>query len=228
MQDLGQITNLEVIQKYVDLDGKHVADIGCGSMIFTKQIAELAELVYAIDPDPIQAELNRQSAPHPGIEFQESGGDHLQIDDSSIDGVFFSYSLHHIPAELYPSVFAEIRRTLKPQGFVYVIEPIDCPLNQVMRLFHNEDVERAAAQSALRNDWAPHFKYFEEVTYHGFTQYDSFEHFVDRFGSRSFNELYSREDVASPKVEKAFHEHGKPDYQFASPKQVTILRELIE
>ena len=50
-----------------------------------------------------------------------------------------------------------------------------------MRDFYDEEAERAAAQSALRHIAAPHFRTVEVVRYHGYTQYESWDHFAERF-----------------------------------------------
>lgn len=223
VQDLGFQTNIGVIQSFVDLAGCRLADIGCGNLGFTEQIAELAASVLAIDPDPVQAEKNRNSKHATNIEFVESNAQSLPAGDDSIDGVFFAYSLHHVDSATYPKVFEQILRVLKPGGFLYVIEPIDCPLNQVMKLFHDEEIERAAAQDFLMSI-STHFEDTQIAEYHGYTQYDSFEHFATNFSSKSFNSCYSEADVRNSKVEAAFHRHGQPDYRFTSPKRVVLQR----
>lgn len=227
-RDLGRITNAEVIQQFVSIAGQKIADLGCGSMTFTKQLVDLGASVVAIDPDPVQAEKNRQDQQVLAgeIQFAESGAENLPVDDDSLDGVFFSYSLHHIPARLYTDVFAEVSRVLHSDGFLYVIEPVDCPLNQVMKLFHNEDLERAAAQQALQNLAKPKFSFCTEVSYHGYSQYDSFEQFADHFGNRSFNSNYSEEDVRNDKVRSAFEKLGGSDHRFQSPKMAMFLQGL--
>lgn len=226
MDDLGCITNVEVIKRLISVDGKRVVDAGCGSMTVSRMLAELGASVIAVDPDSIQAEKNRAAEPTPNVEFVEAGAESIPVDDGSIDGVFFSYSLHHIPESIYPEVFQEVFRILKPDGFLYVIEPIDCPLNQVMKLFHDEDVERAAAQSALHEIAVPAFKEWQEVTYHGWTEYESFEAFVRKFSFRSFNSNYTEANVSRDEVRAAFELHGAPDYRFQSPKSVMCCKGL--
>lgn len=225
-EDLGCITNIEVIKKFVDLRGKRLIDAGCGDMTVAKMLAENGANVLAIDPDSVQAQRNREADPIPGIEFVETGAESIPVEDQSVDGVFFSYSLHHVPARIYPEVFQEVRRVLKPNGFLYVIEPTDCPLNQVMMLFHNEEKERAAAQDALHQLAKPHFETCNEVIYHSIRPFESFEDFAWHFSSRSFNTLYSEADVRASQVEEAFERLGAPDYQFAAPKRVMVLKEL--
>lgn len=203
-------------------------DAGCGGMAFTRPLADQGARVLAIDPDPVQAELNRAAEPIANVEFVETGADHLPVQSKTVDGVFFAYSLHHIPADIYQSVFDEVVRVLKPGGFLYVIEPIDCPLNEVMKLFHNEEQERAAAWRALEELAMPAFISAEVVTYHNFAQYDSWDDFAKHFGSRSFNTLYTEADIRQPEVKEAFERLGGPEHRFASPKQVMFLQGLKE
>jgi len=200
-----------------------VIDAGCGGLTFTRQLLDEGARVLAIDPDPVQAELNRRADPIARLEFIETGADQIPVATGTVDGVFFAYSLHHIPTEIYQQVFVEVKRVLKPDGFLYVIEPIECPLNDVMKLFHDEDLERAAAWQALEDLAIPEFNSVEVVTYHSFSEYDSFDQFAEHFGSRSFNTLYTEADVRRPEVESAFERLGGSDHRFMSPKQVMFL-----
>ena len=223
--DLGFITSIEIIEQELSLDQKSLIDAGCGGLDFTKCLLEKKASVLAIDPDAVQAKINRESAPIPNLEFIEAGAEKIPAENDSIDGVFFSFSLHHIPSELYPLVFEEVIRVLRPNGYLCVIEPMSCPLNDVMKLFHNEDQERLDAIRAIAEFGLPAFETAKRFEYHSFIEYDSFDHFADRFSSRSFNTLYSPEDVRKPAVEKAFEQHA-PEYRFRSPKQMIILQGL--
>lgn len=223
VHDLGCITNIEVINRFVTLQGRRVVDAGCGDLTVSRQLADSGASVLAIDPDPVQARLNRETDPIENIEFVETGADEIPAESQAIDGVFFCYSLHHIPQSVYPRVFNEVLRVLKPTGFLLVIEPLPCPLNDVMKLFHDEDPQRAAAWQALEELAVTSFSAAETVTYHSFAQFESFEHFAGYFASRSFNSLYTEADIRRPEVREAFERTGKPDYQFQSPKQVMVL-----
>ncbi len=222
MIDLGQTNSIDVINGRLSLAGKSVIDIGCGAMDFSRLLAESGANVLAIDPDAAQAKLNRESEPVTGIEFVETGAESLPCKPASVDGVFFSFSLHHISEEAYPQVFTEIFRVLRPGGFLAAIEPSPSALNEIMKLFHNEDKERAAAQIALQQIAVPVFASSEMVTYHSFIEYQSFDQFANRFASKSFNELYSEADIRRDAVRTAFEQHA-PDFKFISPKQTLIL-----
>lgn len=223
---LGERKNADVLKQFVDLQDKKVIDIGCGDLTFSKILVDQGAEVLAIDPDPRQAAINRASAPIAHLRFEEAGAEHLPAEPESIDGVFFSYSLHHIDSSKYPSIFEELSRVLKPEGFVFVIEPIDCPFNQVMRHFHNEDAERAAAWDVLENSWAKAFQSSCAVEYHSIVLYDDFDAFAKRFGNRTFNPGYTYQDVVAEPVRAEFEKQGKPTengIEFSSPKRAVFL-----
>lgn len=222
--DRGFATSIDIISELVALEGQVVIDVGCGDMTFSRSLVEYGARVLAVDPDAAQAALNRAAEPTANLEFIEAGAEALPIDDSSIDGVFFSFSLHHVPASLYPAVFAEVLRILKPTGYLCVIEPMDCPLNTVMKHFHDEDQVREEAQRALVKFAQPAFGSHIVYEYHSDVEYASFDAFATRFGSRTFNAGYSESDIRRPDVEAAFERAGAPDYRFSSPKKMMFLR----
>lgn len=105
--DLGQKANIDVILSLVEIKGKRVVDAGCGALPIAKMLADHGANVLAIDPDPVQAEKNRTAPAIDNIEFVETGAEKIPAQNDSIDGVFFGYSLHHVPAELYPRMFED-------------------------------------------------------------------------------------------------------------------------
>ena len=224
--DVGIATNIEVMQRLVELRGKTVLDIGCGALTFSTQLAEQGAMVIGIDPDPIQAEKNRSIPPIDNVRFVEANAEQLPVDDESMDGVTFCHSLHHIPMQRYPRVFREVIRVLRNEGFLYVIEPIDCPLNQVIKLFHDEDQARADAQFALSSLAKPRFLECDEVVSHSTREFESFDDFARFFSDKSFNTGYTEAQVRTDLVRQAFEHHGAPDYQFDAPKRITCLKRL--
>ena len=228
IENLGRRDNIDVLSELVDLNHRTVVDVGCGSLTFSNILAEQGARVLAIDPDPIQAELNRKNETHDDITFVESSAEKIPTEDQSMDAVFFSYSLHHIPIDLHDAVFSECQRVLKPGGFVYIIEPIDCPFNRVMKLFHNEEVERQAAWNTLEH-WAEEFESVKCVEYHGSNTYSDWQQFANRLGTRSYNPDYTYEDVNCPSVKEAFEKHAtktEEGYEFLSPKRAVFMNGL--
>ena len=114
VEDIGEATDYEVMDRQVTVDGLRLLDLGCGAGALTRALAERGAQVVGIEPDPIQAEKNRRAEPVPGVSFVEGGAQDLDIDDASVDGVFFKYSLHHVPADAMDAALAEAVRVLKP------------------------------------------------------------------------------------------------------------------
>jgi ubiquinone/menaquinone biosynthesis C-methylase UbiE len=216
------------LDKLISVDGLHVIDAGCGSMPFSKALAQRGAKVLAIDPDPIQAKLNREAQAIPGIEFVEAGADQLPAEDASIDGILFSYSLHHVPAELYPEVFKEAARVLKPSGFFCAVEPVaEGKLNEVMSLFHDEKEVRAKAQQALDTLGADYFSEVEVSEYVNVDQFTGWEQYASHYVKASYNTHYTDAEVTDEKVQSLFENHGKPlGYRFERPMKITVLRNL--
>jgi ubiquinone/menaquinone biosynthesis C-methylase UbiE len=223
MIDLGLTNSIDIIDDQLSIAGKSLIDVGCGDLGFTRLLAEAGADVLAIDPDLVQAEKNLAAAPIPRIRFVQAGADAIPAEENSADGVFFSFSLHHIPETLYPKTFSETKRVLVDDGFLCVIEPTDCPMNQVMRLFHDEDAQREAAWNALEDIAKSGFRTAKSFQYHSFVQYDSWEMYADRMANRSFNELYTESDVRNEKVKEAFLRLGGPELKFQSPKRMMVL-----
>lgn len=221
----GLSTDLQVIDQALDVQGKFLIDAGCGNMHLSHELATRGAKVLAIDPDPVQAEANRLALATDNIEFTESGADAIAVEDNSIDGALFSYSLHHVPENLYPAVFQEMRRVLKPDGFLYVLEPVaEGDLNEVMRLFHDEAKVRAAAQTALDTLAIPHFQSVRIIQYSTPIQYSSWEEYANSYANKSYNTHYSQEDVRAESVRNRFLELGEhKQFYFESPKKVTLL-----
>ena len=227
-EQLGIDKNVEVLRRQIKLAGKQVVDIGCGNMTFSKLLAGEGASVLAIDPDSRQAGLNREflAGVDNGIRFTEAGAEAIPTTDDSQDGVFFAYSLHHIDANQHEAAFEEVNRVLRDDGFVYVIEPIGGPLNDVMKLFHNEEVERAAAWLSLAS-WSKQFDQISAFEYHSIVEFENWDAFVNSYGNRSFNPSYTREDVCRDEVHEAFEAHAtrtETGFQFPSSKRAVCMK----
>jgi len=225
---LGISTNLDVLDRFLDVKDRFIVDAGCGDMNLSKQLALRGARVLGIDPDPVQAQLNQQAETVANVGFVETGADSIPVEPASVDGVVFPYSLHHVPGELYIAVFKEMSRVLKDNGFLYVMEPVASgSLNEVMRLFHDEQAVRTAAQHALDTLAIPLFEQLTVVEYSLSVKYASWEEYAERYSKKSYNTGYSEAQVRDKAVEQRFLELGEPvDFQFEFPMKVTYLRNL--
>ena len=139
------IKNIEIptIERFVDLCGKKVLEIGCGDGRITAHLAAKAKAYTAIDPDS-QA-IATAKANIKDVDFRVGSGEHLEFADTSFDVVLFTLSLHH----QYPRpALQEAHRVLQPQGQLMVLEPAaDGELQQFFNIFNDE---REALKDSLQ------------------------------------------------------------------------------
>jgi len=223
-EDLGIADEMEVIDRFVPVGGLEVLDVGCGDGRVAKQLAERGAKTIGVEPDPVQAEKNRTSSPIPNLSFVEAPGQTLPISDNLMDGVFFSFSLHHIPREYMDEALSEAVRVLKPNtGFLYVLEPmLEGSLEDVYRPFHDETKVRTEAYKALSRCATPCFAETHELHYRETIRYDSFATFVEET-TRSTYSVFLRERVDTPSV-KALFELGRVEdgYEFIQHSRVNL------
>ncbi len=225
-EDLGEADEMDVIDRLVPVAGLNVVDVGCGDGRITRQLAERGAKVLGVEPDPIQAEKNRAAEAMPGLSFVEAPGQALPVDDDFMDGVFFSYSLHHGPCEHMDGALAEAARVLKPEtGFLYVQEPMLAgSMEAVYRPFHDETEVRTLAYAALRRAAAPRFAEARELRYRESVRYGSFATFVEEVAGTTYGD-FPRERLDTPEV-RALFEAGRTDdgYVFTQHTRVNLYR----
>jgi SAM-dependent methyltransferase len=228
-RDLGTAKDIEVIDQVLDVSNLFLVDAGCGDLGLSRALAKRGARVLGIDPDPIQAAKNLEADIIPNVGFAHTGAQSIPVENASVDGVLFPYSLHHVPVDLYQSVFEEMVRILKPDGFIYVMEPVASGnLNEVMKIFHDESEVREVAQSALDQLAIPLFRDNSVLTYRVPIQYDSWEDFKAKYIGASYNtERYTPEQVSAKAVQDHFESLGEATgFLFECPMKVTFLRGL--
>lgn len=225
-QHVGICSDLDVIDRCLNVSDQFLIDAGCGNMHLSKALAERGAHVLAIDPDPQTAEKNQAAPTITNVGFAQTGADQIPVENQSVDGILFPYSLHHVPAEQHQAVFSEALRVLKPDGFLYIMEPVASgDLNEVMRLFHEEGPVRAQAQSAIDTLAVPYFNDVDVIEYSTSVQYESWEQYAAKYVNKTFNNDYTEADVLADHVREKFLEVGEAkQFQFESPMRVTWLR----
>ena len=141
------------LQSLVPLEGAHLAELGCGNAAFARALLARAGVakVDAFEVDRVQHAKNLASGADARLAFRLGGAQAIDLPDASVDGVAMMKSLHHVPIEDLDRALDEIRRILKPGGWLYVSEPVYAgEFNEIVKLFHDEGVVRAAAQAALK------------------------------------------------------------------------------
>jgi len=132
-----------VIQKFADLKGKRILEVGCGDGRVTELLCEEAGEVIAIDPDESSIAEAREHIQ--GVDFRIGSGESLEFDDESFDLVLFTMSLHH--HRNCRRALREAHRVLGKEGQVILLEPtLDGEIQRLFHLFGTDEakgIERA-------------------------------------------------------------------------------------
>ena len=148
----------------------------------------------------------------------------LPFPDNSLDLVLLPHALEL--SQDPHTALREVARVLRPRGLLYVSEPVYAgPLNEVIRLFNDEGVVRAAAQAAL--DAALASGAWEAMAERRFEVPVHFADFAD-FEVRMMRPTYADHHLDEAKVrtvQAAFLPHcGADGAHFTRPMHVRLLR----
>lgn len=114
---------VEVLQNTLRTFG-HVSDVlelACGTGIWTRELATIAENVTALDASAEMLAINRAKVDAPNVQYQ-------QVDlfawqpQRQYGFVFFSFWLSHVPAERLAAFLAKVNSAVKPGGRVFMID----------------------------------------------------------------------------------------------------------
>ena len=112
--------DVALLNAFVDLvaagTAKRVADVGCGPGRAAAFLAMHGLDVVGVDVSAAMLAAARTA--HPGIEFEEGHLDDLPIDDGSLAGVVYWYSIIYTPPDHLGGAFIEAVRVLGPGGFL--------------------------------------------------------------------------------------------------------------
>ena len=101
-------------RRYGPLQGQTVLDMGCGPGFYTKAFRKTGAQVIPLDNS--QEELELYGEPPEGAILGDAMD--MPLEDESVDGVFSSNMIEHIPNPM--AVFDEVERVLRPRGWAYV------------------------------------------------------------------------------------------------------------
>jgi len=223
--DLGIARDIDVFDRLVEWDGREVIDCGCGDGSLAKALAKRGAVVTGIEPDPIQAEKNRDAEPVDNVTLLEAPAQQIPRDSGSADVVVFSKSLHHVPKEHMDGALKEAARVLKDDGVLYVLEPdIRGQFSKMVLPFHDETVVRANALEALFRTADACFSQVDEYWYTNVVKFPDFETLQERMSGSTFNEIDGKR-IDTPEVRASF-EQGKVDdgYEFTNLMRVRLYR----
>ena len=218
---------LDVLAELVPLAGQRIVELGCGAAKLARALVQRhpRSHVTGLEVDERQHAKNL-AAPQAGLSFVAGGAQAIPFPAASFDLALMLKSLHHVPLPLLDTALREVARVLAPRGLLYVSEPVYAgPLNEVIRLFNDEGVVRAAAQAAL--DAALAGGTWEAVAERRFEVPVHFADFAD-FEQRMMRPTYADHHLDEAKVrtvQAAFLPHcGADGAHFTRPMHVRLLR----
>ena len=224
-----QVTDeLELLAERVDLPAHpRIIELGCGAAHLSRKLLQRypASSVTGLEVDERQMAKNLER-PQERLRFVNAGAQAIPFGDGSFDLALMLKSLHHVPLDLLDQALAEVHRVLRPQGLLYVSEPVFAgALNEVMRLFHDEEVVRAAALAAVQRAVASGaWEQVDEIFFETPVHYRDFAEFEQRMIGVTF--VTHRLDAATlAAVQARFEPHMTADgAHFVRPMRINLLR----
>lgn len=218
---------LTVLAELVPLEQLDIIELGCGNARMARTLLQRYPgcRVTGLEVDTRQHAKNLAN-PLEGMRFLAAGAEAIPLPDASFDLALMLKSLHHVPLPMMAQALGEVRRVLRQGGHLYVSEPIyDGALNEVIRLFNDEGVVRAAAQAAL--DAALGTGMWEQLAERRFdmpVHYKDFAEFEQRMMRPTFAD-HQLDEAKIATVQGAFAPHCGPEgASFTRPMHVRLLR----
>lgn len=205
-----------------------VLELGCGNAEKTRSVMRSGKVAYclALETDAVQHARNLARTDLPNVHFALAGAQDIPADSDSFDLVLMFKSLHHVPLDQMDAALSEIRRVLKPGGLAYISEPVFAgDYNEILRLFHDEELVRRAAFEAMERAVDSGFlELVEQKFFKTAVRYRDFAQFEEKvIGATHTQHRLTAECLAE--VRARFAAHIGPDgAEFLTPNRVDLLR----
>lgn len=150
--------------------GVTIADVGCGSGYFTFRLSEAVGeggRVLAVDlDDGALAEVRERAEAEAvaNVETVRSRPDTTTLPSGSVDAVFICDVLHEVPEEGRRPLVADVARTIKPGGFLYLIDyrrSREVPFDPYDVLVPRDELQRMAEEAGLVLDAEFHYLHYQ-------------------------------------------------------------------
>jgi ubiquinone/menaquinone biosynthesis C-methylase UbiE len=126
--------------------GARIADLGCGSGVFSNVLRQRGYECTGVDLSPALIRIAKQK--YPGIEFIEGDVEQLPFADASFDGVLLAGILHHFSDR--SAFVAEVKRILKPGGKFVAFDPNR--MNPAMYLYRDRSSPLYSSVGVTENE----------------------------------------------------------------------------
>jgi SAM-dependent methyltransferase len=209
--------------------GLSAIELGCGNARLGRELRELGLVTRytGLEVDERQHAKNL-ATPVAGMAFVQAGAQAIPCANQQFDLALMLKSLHHIPLHAMGKALDEVARVLKPGGWLYVSEPVYAgALNDIVKLFNDEGMVRAAAQLALDEALDRHdspWQALHELRFDMPARYTSSADFEQRMLYPTFAD-HRISDATLQAVRAALAPHLGPDgARFTRPMHVRVLQ----
>jgi len=219
---------LDLLHTLVKLDQhRKIIELGCGAAALARKL--LARFpgceIAGLEVDERQHAKNLLN-PLQDLQFIQASAQSIPLPSGAFDLALMLKSLHHVPLQQLDQALSEVHRVLKPGGLLYVSEPVFAgALNEVMRLFHDEELVRAAALRGIQKAVATGgWEQLSETHFDVPVQYRDFADFEARMIGVTYAD--HRLDASTlQQVRARFEQHMSADgAHFVRPMRVNLLR----
>ena len=101
---------------------KSVLDVATGTGSLAIALSSTAKKVVGIDLSPKMLEVAKRKRHTNNLSFLQMDASKMNFQDDEFDIVTISLGLHDMPQEIRSSVLEEVKRVLKKEGKLYVLE----------------------------------------------------------------------------------------------------------
>jgi SAM-dependent methyltransferase len=204
-----------------------VVDVGCGDGSLVRHLARRGAHAIGVE---VGAEPLARARAHDRVadeRYEQAGAQALPLGDGSADVVVFANSLHHVPGDMLDTALAEAARVLRPDGLLYVQEPLaEGPYFELLRPVDDETAVRAAAQAALGRAAEHGLRHEREVLFDNDAVHADFASFRDRVvladAARAAAFAGLEHDLRARFERTARRDEG--GFRFRQPMRVDVLR----
>lgn len=219
---------LDLLADLVPLAEQRLIELGCGNARLARSLLARypGSQLVGLEVDAVQHAKNVAN-PQQRLVFMAGSAEAIPFPDASFDGALMLKSLHHVPLDGMDQALAEVARVVKPGGWFYVSEPIfGGALNEIVRLYNDENTVRRAAQAALDRAVAAgtHWVAADERRFAQPAHFKDWADFEQRMLYPSFADHYITPTLAE-RVKAAFMRQMTADgAHFVRPMHVRLLR----